>query len=915
MATGKKTKNLKVRTWVVLGIVIILTAGCVFGIYYWRRSTVLSSSAQISGPPRIESVPGAGNPSAEYVAKQNIANALAVQRARQRGTSALPTLTRSDFQGDLSALNAGDAQNCAIIASSSNIIRDPQDCSIARLEKARQAGVRAEELRCLGCACPVLKEVGYTAGEMRSAGFNAVDLKNCGFTAEALKNSGFTAKDLKEAGFTAQDLKQAGFTAAELKDAGFTAKELKDAGFTAQDLKQAGFTAAELKDAGFTAQNLKQAGFTAKDLKEAGFTAKELKDAGFTAKDLKRAGFSKKELEDAGYASQEIQEAVADRTVAGSEKDCRPDRLRKAREEGISATQLREQGCGLVALKAAGYTAAELKNAGFTAKQLKDAGFSAQDLKDAGFSAQDLKDAGFSAGELKDAGFTAKQLKDAGFDAKTLREAGYRGDALKEAGFSADALEKAGFSKGDLIRAGFPDQDVDASVDAPQDCSVAELKKAREAGFSVRFLKEKGCPAAALAAAGFTAKQLKDAGFDAKTLREAGFSADALEKAGFSKGDLIRAGFSDQDVDASVNAPQDCSVAELKKAREAGFSVRFLKEKGCPAAALAAAGYNQAELNAAGVGVTGGNGVQTNQNGLPGGSALNQALMSASSAQLPSINNRGDAASINAQLERARQQQAKMMAVQQKQNMLRQLQSQMNGQARQLLNAWSNTQVQQIQEVIIQDSGLNQANQDQSGANNNQDTGAVIKAGTIMFAVLDTDINSDENSPVLATIVAGQLKGSKLIGAFRRQNKRVVLSFTTLSIPSLTNSISMNAVAIDANTAHTALADNVDSHYLLRYGSLFASSFLSGIGSAIQNSGSTDINSFFGVSTTHDKYSVGETIASALGDVGDQWSSAAEDVFNTPPTVTVDVGAGIGILFMQDLKLPEQAVANGIMEQ
>jgi len=726
MATGKTTKNLKIRTALVLGIIITIVGLGVFGFYYWRKTKALNSSAKVTGVPNIESIPGAGNPSTEYVAKQNKANAIGVVKAKKQGTSAVPTLTRSNFQGDLSFFEQGKPQNCAVIASGGKIISNPEDCSIDYLQRAREAGVKAEELRCLGCACPVLKEVGYTVGELKASGFSAKDLHDCGFTVAQLKDAGFSAKELKAAGFSANALKDAGFNAAELKAAGFSAKALKDAGFT------------------------------------------------------------------------QPKNNISSKTA----KNCSVEKLKKAREKGISATQLREEGCGVAALKAAGYTAAELKNAGFSAKDLKGAGFSAKNLKDAGFSAKDLKNAGFSAGDLKDAGFNAKDLKDAGFSAKALRDAGY---------------------------------------------SAANLKKA-------------------------------------------GFSPDQMKKAGFSKGDLIRAGFSPTAAGENAGAPKDCSVASLKKAREAGYSARYLKDNGCTESALRAAGYDRAELQAAGLG----------KGAL---SALNGSGMG-SSAQLPSIDQQN---SVATQLEQARQKQAQMLQAQQRQNLLRQLQSQMNSQAQQLLSAWGNNPTQQIQETTVKPvTGKGGAGNE----NAEKSQGPVIKAGTILFAVLDTGINSDQTSPIMATIVNGDLKGSKLIGSFKREDKKVVLSFSTLSIPSITNSISMDAVAIDANTARTALADNVDNHYLLRYGSLFAASFLSGVGKAVDTSGSTDIDSFFGTSSTHDTYSIGQTVASALGEVGDEFSSATRELYNTPPTVTVNSGAGVGILFMKDLTLPQTVTDN-----
>ena len=59
-----------------------------------------------------------------------------------------------------------------------------------------------------------------------------------------------------------------------------------------------------------------------------------------------------------------------------------------------------------------------------------------------------------------------------------------------------------------------------------------------------------------------------------------------------------------------------------------------------------------------------------------------------------------------------------------------------------------------------------------------------MKAGDIMFAVLDTSINTDEkNTPIMARIVGGPYKGGKLIGRFTLTDKRVMLSFNLLNLP------------------------------------------------------------------------------------------------------------------------------------
>lgn len=189
-----------------------------------------------------------------------------------------------------------------------------------------------------------------------------------------------------------------------------------------------------------------------------------------------------------------------------------------------------------------------------------------------------------------------------------------------------------------------------------------------------------------------------------------------------------------------------------------------------------------------------------------------------------------------------------------------------------------------------------------------------LKAGTILYGVLDTGINSDEKSPVLARIVTGEYKGAKLIGEFKKPSNadRVVLQFSRLTLPEASVSFSVNIYAIDPETARTALATDVDHHYLSRYGSLFASSFMEGYGKAIKDSGSVQTNNPGSntTTTTSPNLSGSEQFFAALGTIGEKWSAETKTGFNRPSTVHVESGTSIGLLVMDDINLNEQVAAN-----
>lgn len=203
-----------------------------------------------------------------------------------------------------------------------------------------------------------------------------------------------------------------------------------------------------------------------------------------------------------------------------------------------------------------------------------------------------------------------------------------------------------------------------------------------------------------------------------------------------------------------------------------------------------------------------------------------------------------------------------------------------------------------------------------SGTNGTQGGGkgsasgeVLIKAGTLLFAVLDTAINTDEPGPVMATVVQGKYQGAKVIGATQLSSapgndrpEKVTLNFTIMNTQDSAKSLTIQGVAIDPDTARTALASDVDHHYLLRYGTLFASSFMNGYSKVITSAGTVQTNSGSGTTTTTTPtLSPRQQIFAAMGEVGKKFGDATSTYFSTPNTITVNAGTGIGLLLLADV--------------
>lgn len=205
----------------------------------------------------------------------------------------------------------------------------------------------------------------------------------------------------------------------------------------------------------------------------------------------------------------------------------------------------------------------------------------------------------------------------------------------------------------------------------------------------------------------------------------------------------------------------------------------------------------------------------------------------------------------------------------------------------------------------VQNNGQQTQSTTQNTANTTgsqtQKGAAFVRAGTIVPAVMMTAINSDEPGPVLAEIVTGPLKGARLIGELKSADQTVTVQFTQLSMPGALKTYQINTYAVDPNSARTGLATDVNNHYFLRYGLQLAAAFITGYGQAVQNMGSTTTTSALGgTTTTYGSLSHKQISESALGSVGETLGQNLKQDSNRAPTVTVDSGTSVGILFMAD---------------
>lgn len=250
-------------------------------------------------------------------------------------------------------------------------------------------------------------------------------------------------------------------------------------------------------------------------------------------------------------------------------------------------------------------------------------------------------------------------------------------------------------------------------------------------------------------------------------------------------------------------------------------------------------------------------------------------------------------------------------AAQRRQQRIEAMQAAMSGQAQSLIAAWQPPVMQHREGTPDTSKTKKESETGAAGTSTTSTTttkpkvatNVLVKAGTVAFATLDTAVNSDyPDTPVMATIISGPLKGARLLGklSLAQGKDRVSLNFNLMNRDEWTTAKSVNAFAIDPDTARTVMASSVDYHYLKRFGAIMATSFLQGYSTAITNEGNSTTG-IFGTSTTRPALSPGNKIAVGLGQIGTTLGGMVANYINTPATVRVNPGVGLGILFMADV--------------
>ncbi len=244
----------------------------------------------------------------------------------------------------------------------------------------------------------------------------------------------------------------------------------------------------------------------------------------------------------------------------------------------------------------------------------------------------------------------------------------------------------------------------------------------------------------------------------------------------------------------------------------------------------------------------------------------------------------------------------------------------------------STRQIANLRQMVVTDPKAVEAERQQQAAAiaaANQQTVApdnvkiLIPAGTIEYAQLLIEANSDVQGPVVALIVTGPYAGSRVLGAFERQTDYLVISFDVIVKDGI--SIPIEAVALDPDTTLPGMASYVDRRYFQRIILPAAAKFVEGMGSAIADTGGSSTSvSVNDTTVVEDEGNEPDTeeeffkgVEEAAREVGDLLDEEADEV---QTLVVVKAGTPMGILFTlpvtdQDVELGRQGKTKQDLEE
>jgi intracellular multiplication protein IcmE len=215
-----------------------------------------------------------------------------------------------------------------------------------------------------------------------------------------------------------------------------------------------------------------------------------------------------------------------------------------------------------------------------------------------------------------------------------------------------------------------------------------------------------------------------------------------------------------------------------------------------------------------------------------------------------------------------------------------------------LFDAWRPQGIHLVQ--VTDPASLIHADPNQ-GQQVQQNARVLLAAGSVHYAQLLVEANSDVPGPILAEVMSGPFTGARVIGQFQVTRDYLILHFTKLTYHR--KDYGIDAIALDPNTTLGGLVTEKDNRYFSRLILPAAAGFLEGFGSALSSSGSTTSVTGNGVVVVENaRQGVKEGLYRGLSDTATTAGNFfREEASNIKPLIRVATGTPMGLFFVNSM--------------
>lgn len=192
-----------------------------------------------------------------------------------------------------------------------------------------------------------------------------------------------------------------------------------------------------------------------------------------------------------------------------------------------------------------------------------------------------------------------------------------------------------------------------------------------------------------------------------------------------------------------------------------------------------------------------------------------------------------------------------------------------------------------------------------------QDPRLITPAGSIAYAQLLNELNSDIPGPVLAHVLSGPFAGGRALGGYKVEEEYLVLEFSVIVKQGVGYAI--DGIALDEKTTLAGLKTDIDRHYFRRVILPAAAKFLEGYAAAAaQTVTSTTTTAGGGVVQTEEELDTEKELMKGVEEAAGEVSAVLTEEADRPITIKLAKGTTFGILMLKTVTTDEVGLKVGV---